>query len=170
MMNIFYLQQPEPTTGGLTDAEPVGGKRKRMADEGENTVKVAKKQRANVCQENIFTPEPQPKKRGGRTRRAEEKKDKSAGGSNKASPLPSKDDSVIIVDHLLLGHGTSSTGETTNKYLTTNEHHQQQLQQNLRTASLRQSAFSVASPVLQMRWRRTCCGQTNISLSTPVTS
>ncbi|XP_029015494.1 ATPase family AAA domain-containing protein 5 [Betta splendens] len=100
----------EPTTSGVADAppaEPVGGKRKRTDDEGPNTVKVAKKQRADDS-----TPEPQPKKRGGRTRRSQrsrlEENEDMAVGSNNASPLPAKEDSVIIVEDCS-GEGTGVT-------------------------------------------------------------
>ncbi|XP_040919158.1 ATPase family AAA domain-containing protein 5 [Toxotes jaculatrix] len=101
--------EPEPTriTSTSMPAEPVGGKRKRMDDEGENAVKVAKKQRGNHSGENISTPEPEPTKRGGRTRRAqrskqEEEAKEKVGPSNKSAPIPSKDDSVIVLDDLLL--------------------------------------------------------------------
>lgn len=84
-----------------------------MDDERENTVKMAKKQRAN--NENISTPEPEPTKRGGRTRRSHrsklEEEEKEAKASNNA-PSPA-DDSVIIVDELLLGDGTVKKGELT---------------------------------------------------------
>lgn len=89
-----------------------------MDDEGENTVKVAKKQRANNLQENISIPEPEPTKRGGRTRRTQRsklvEKEEEAKASNKSAPIPT-DDSVIIVDELLLGEGTGKKGELTNR-------------------------------------------------------
>lgn len=89
-----------------------------MDDEGENTVKVAKKQRANNSQENISTPDPEPTKRVGRTRRSQrsrlEEKEETARASNKTSPVLPKDGSVIIVDDLLLGEDTGKKGEVTN--------------------------------------------------------
>ncbi|XP_019958449.2 ATPase family AAA domain-containing protein 5 [Paralichthys olivaceus] len=81
-------------------APPVGCKRKRMDDEGENTVKVAKKQRGNHSEENVSTSEPEPTRRG-RTRRGQKsklEKEEKARLSNIASPILSEDDSVIVLD------------------------------------------------------------------------
>ncbi|KAK2893932.1 ATPase family AAA domain-containing protein 5 isoform X1 [Channa argus] len=98
---------PTRVTSTPQPAEPVGGKRKRMDDEGGKALKVAKKHRANDCQENISTPEPEPIKRGGRTRRSQrsrpEEKEEKAKPSNKSPPSLPKDDSVVVVDDLLLG-------------------------------------------------------------------
>ncbi|XP_039680984.1 ATPase family AAA domain-containing protein 5 [Perca fluviatilis] len=87
-------------------AEPGGGKRKRMDDEGEMTVKLAKKQRANCAEVN--NSEPEPTKRGGRSRRArrsrpEDGADEKAKPSVKTAPIQSEDDSVVVIDDLLLG-------------------------------------------------------------------
>ncbi|XP_035035999.1 ATPase family AAA domain-containing protein 5 [Hippoglossus stenolepis] len=84
-------------------APTVGGKRKRMDDEGENTVKVAKKQRGNHSEESISTSEPEPTKRGGRSRRVQRSKQEKeakekARPSNTAAPILSEDDSVIVLD------------------------------------------------------------------------
>lgn len=116
----YYLIKPESSvvTNPPLAAEPLGGKRKRMDDEGENTVKLAKKQRANNLQRNTSTPEPEPTKRGGRTRRSQRsklgEKEEEAKASNKTAPVPA-DDSVIIVDELILGEGTGKKGELTNR-------------------------------------------------------
>ncbi|XP_070779404.1 ATPase family AAA domain-containing protein 5 [Enoplosus armatus] len=96
-------------TSTTLPAEPVGGKRKRMDDEGEMTVKMAKKQRANSSEENISTPEPT--KRGGRTRRAqrsrlEEGANEKAKPSVKTASIPSEEDSVVVLDDLLSGEDT----------------------------------------------------------------
>ncbi|TDH02801.1 hypothetical protein EPR50_G00156510 [Perca flavescens] len=93
-------------TSTALPAEPGGGKRKRMDDEGEMTVKLAKKQRANCAEEN--NSEPEPKKRGGRSRRArrsrpEDGADEKAKPSVKTAPIQSEDDSVVVIDDLLLG-------------------------------------------------------------------
>uniref|UniRef100_UPI003AAECB60 ATPase family AAA domain-containing protein 5 isoform X2 n=1 Tax=Centroberyx gerrardi TaxID=166262 RepID=UPI003AAECB60 len=113
-----HLQQytaPEPEavtkiTSAPLSAEPVGGKRKRI-DEGEMTVKVAKKQRSNRSEENTSTPEPEPAKRGGRAsralrRRLEEEAKEKAKPLVEAAPIPSQDDSVVVLDDLLLGGNT----------------------------------------------------------------
>uniref|UniRef100_A0A7N6AYE4 AAA+ ATPase domain-containing protein n=1 Tax=Anabas testudineus TaxID=64144 RepID=A0A7N6AYE4_ANATE len=88
-----YTAELEPSRLKNTQlpAEPIGGKRKRIDDEGANAVKVAKKQRASSSQEDISTPELERTKRGGRTRRLQRSKPE----------VPSTDDSVIIVDELL---------------------------------------------------------------------
>ncbi|XP_039978836.1 ATPase family AAA domain-containing protein 5 isoform X2 [Xiphias gladius] len=105
--------EPEPTrvTSTSLPTEPVGGKRKRINDEGENAVKVAKKQRGNHSEENMSTPEPEPTKRGGRTRRAqrsklEEEAKEKARPSNKTAPILSEDDSVVGLDDLPLEEDT----------------------------------------------------------------
>ncbi|GLD66733.1 ATPase family AAA domain-containing protein 5-like protein [Lates japonicus] len=102
--------EPEPTgvTSASVPAEPVGGKRKRTDDEGEKTVKVAKKQRGNHSEESASTPEPEPTKRGGRTRRAQRSKlqegaEEKSKPSTKTAPIPTEDDSVVVLDDLLLG-------------------------------------------------------------------
>ncbi|CAK6964868.1 ATPase family AAA domain-containing protein 5 [Scomber scombrus] len=97
-------------TSTLLSAESVGGKRKRMDDDGETTVKVAKKQRANRSEKNISTSEVEPTKRGGRTRRSkrtelEEEKEKSEP-LHKTAPDLSQDDSVVVLDDLLSGEDT----------------------------------------------------------------
>ncbi|XP_047428636.1 ATPase family AAA domain-containing protein 5 isoform X2 [Mugil cephalus] len=51
-----------PDTSTLLPAEPVGGKRKRREDEGDNTVKVAKKQRANRSIEIVSIAHLEPKR------------------------------------------------------------------------------------------------------------
>ncbi|XP_073351328.1 ATPase family AAA domain-containing protein 5 [Pagrus major] len=84
-------------------AEPVGGKRKRMDDEGEMTAKGAKKQRANSSEKKISTAEPEPPKRGGRTRRSqrsriEEEANEKAKPSVKATPIPCEDDVILVED------------------------------------------------------------------------
>uniref|UniRef100_A0A8D3AL34 ATPase family AAA domain containing 5a n=1 Tax=Scophthalmus maximus TaxID=52904 RepID=A0A8D3AL34_SCOMX len=76
-------------------AAPVGGKRKRMDDE--NAVKVAKKQRGNHLEESISMPEPEPTKRGGRTRRAQRSK-LEMEVQEKAAPILCEDDAVIVLD------------------------------------------------------------------------
>ncbi|KAI3359926.1 hypothetical protein L3Q82_014278 [Scortum barcoo] len=90
--------------------EPVGGKRKRMDDEGEMTVKVAKKQRANRSEEKLPTPEPEPAKRGVRTRRAQRSREEGANEKAKpavqTAPVPHEEDSVVVLDDLLLGEDT----------------------------------------------------------------
>ncbi|XP_044186916.1 ATPase family AAA domain-containing protein 5 [Thunnus albacares] len=98
-------------TSTSLSAEPVGGKRKRMDDDGVMTVKVAKKQRADCSEENISMSEVEPTKRGGRTRRGrrpkleEEEKEKTKL-SLKTAPNQSEDDSVVVLDDLLLGEDT----------------------------------------------------------------
>ncbi|XP_019120578.2 ATPase family AAA domain-containing protein 5 isoform X1 [Larimichthys crocea] len=92
-------------------AGPVGGKRKRTDDEGEMTVKVAKKQRANSSEEKTSTAEPESTRRGGRTRRSqrsrqEEEANEKTKPSVKAAPIPPEDDSVVVIDDLLLGDDT----------------------------------------------------------------
>ncbi|KAM7372104.1 hypothetical protein PAMP_009299 [Pampus punctatissimus] len=86
-------------------AEPVGGKRKRMDDDREMTVKVAKKQRANCSEEDISTSELEPTKREGRTRRGKrtklEEKEK-AKPSLKTAPIPSEDNSVVVLDDTVI--------------------------------------------------------------------
>lgn len=90
-----------------------------MDDEGEMTVKVAKKQRANCSEEKIPEPEPEPTKRGGRTRRTRRSR-LDDGVNEKAKPsvqtasIPSEDDSVVVLDDLLLGDCTGKKGEVTN--------------------------------------------------------
>ncbi|KAF0032608.1 hypothetical protein F2P81_014898 [Scophthalmus maximus] len=84
-------------------AAPVGGKRKRMDDE--NAVKVAKKQRGNHLEESISMPEPEPTKRGGRTRRAQRSK-LEMEVQEKAAPILCEDDAVIVLDDVLLGDDT----------------------------------------------------------------
>lgn len=89
-----------------------------MDDEGEVMVKVAKKQRANCSEEKIPTPEPEPTKRGGRTRRAqrsrlEEGATEKAKSSVQTAPIPPEDDSVVVLDDLLLGEDTGKKGEVT---------------------------------------------------------
>nr|XP_020512165.1 ATPase family AAA domain-containing protein 5-like isoform X1 [Labrus bergylta] len=96
--------EPEAAT---KDPSSAGGKRKRADDDGETTVKVAKKQRANSTQEKISTSEPELTKRGGRTRRGQRAKQEDGGTektkpSVKASPIPPEDDSVVVVDDVLL--------------------------------------------------------------------
>lgn len=82
-----------------------------MDDEGEMTVKVAKKQRTISSEEKISTAEPEPTKRGGRTRRTrrstlEEEESEKAKPSVKVAPIPSEDDCVVVHDDLLLGEDT----------------------------------------------------------------
>ncbi|XP_044037648.1 ATPase family AAA domain-containing protein 5 isoform X2 [Siniperca chuatsi] len=90
-------------TSTTLPAEPVGGKRKRMDDEGEMTVKVTKKQRANSSEEKISTSEPEQMKRGGRTRRAQRSRTEE-GANEKAKPsVKTEDDSVAVLNDLLLG-------------------------------------------------------------------
>ncbi|XP_034395396.1 ATPase family AAA domain-containing protein 5 isoform X2 [Cyclopterus lumpus] len=96
-------------------AEPVGGKRKRMDDEGGMSVKVAKKQRAYYAEEKKSGPEPT--KRRGRTRRArraspEEGENEKALPSVETAPVRSDDDdSVVFIDDSLLGGNTGRKGE-----------------------------------------------------------
>ncbi|XP_026181318.1 ATPase family AAA domain-containing protein 5 [Mastacembelus armatus] len=105
---IVSEQEPSRVTCTPLPAEPAGGKRKRIGDDGkENTMKVAKKQRTNHSQGNTSTPEPEPTQMGGRTRRAqrarlEEEEKVKASPSNKTTPIPSADDSVVILDDLIL--------------------------------------------------------------------
>ncbi|XP_075942243.1 ATPase family AAA domain-containing protein 5 [Anarhichas minor] len=95
--------EPEAVTG-VTSTTPVGGKRKRMEDEGGVSVKVAKKQRAN-CAEEEEKPEPEPTKRGGRRRRA--RRSRPEGGANeKTAPVPSDDDSVVVIEDSPSGERT----------------------------------------------------------------
>ena len=103
MTNVFYLLETAPT---------VGSKRKRIDDEGENTVKVAKKQRGH-SEESVSTSEPEPTKRGGRSRRVQrskqEKEDKEkARPSNTAAPILSEDDSVIVLDDDTVENGEAA--------------------------------------------------------------
>ncbi|XP_069005351.1 ATPase family AAA domain-containing protein 5 [Embiotoca jacksoni] len=98
-------------TSTTLPTEPVGGKRKRRDDEGENTAKVVKKQRSTRSEEKVS--EPEPTKRGGRTRRAqrsspaeedeEEVVKEKAKPSVKSAPIPCEEDSVVIIDDLVLG-------------------------------------------------------------------
>nr|XP_033501420.1 ATPase family AAA domain-containing protein 5 [Epinephelus lanceolatus] len=107
------VSEPEAVTRATSStlpAEQVGGKRKRTDDEGETTVKVAKKQRA--CVEEKVS-EPEPTKRGGRTRRSrrskpEEEVDDKAKPSVKTAPIPSEDDCMIVTDEQLLGENTGN--------------------------------------------------------------
>lgn len=102
--------EPDAVTGATSitlPAEPAGGKRKRVDDVGEITVKAAKKQRGNSTEEKVSTTEPEPTKRGGRMRRTrrsrlEEEVNEKAKPSVKAAPIPSEDDSVVVHDDLLL--------------------------------------------------------------------
>lgn len=83
-----------------------------MDDDGENAVKVAKKQRANDSQEELPTSEPT--KRGGRTRRSlrSRQEEEKAKASIKPAAIPPTEDSVVIVDDLLLDD--AKKGELTN--------------------------------------------------------
>lgn len=86
-----------------------------MDDEGEMTVKVAKKQRANSSEEKTSTAEPEPTRRGGRTRRSqrsrqEEEANEKTKPSVKAAPIPHEDDSVVVIDDLLLGDDAEKKG------------------------------------------------------------
>ncbi|KAM9345886.1 ATPase family AAA domain-containing protein 5 [Symphorus nematophorus] len=117
-------------TSNTLPAEPVGGKRKRMDDEGEMTVKVAKKQRADSSEENISTAELEPTKRGGRTRRArrsrpEDGANEKAKASVKAAPIPSEDDSVVVIDDLPLGEDTGKKDLVTEDVLWTDKYQPQ---------------------------------------------
>ncbi|XP_054463867.1 ATPase family AAA domain-containing protein 5 isoform X2 [Anoplopoma fimbria] len=104
--------EPEAVTRATSTtlpAEPVGGKRKRTDDEGEMSVKVAKKQRASCAEEKKS--EPEPTKRGGRTRRA--RRSRPEDGANekdqpsvKTPPVPSDDDSVVVIDDSLSEENT----------------------------------------------------------------
>lgn len=113
----YYFPEPEAVTGVTSitlPAEP-GGKRKRVEDEGEITVKVAKKQRGNSSEERASPAEPEPTKRGGRTRRArrsrlEEELNERAKPSVSAAPIPSEDDCVVVHDDLLLQGDTAKKG------------------------------------------------------------
>ncbi|TNN80577.1 ATPase family AAA domain-containing protein 5 [Liparis tanakae] len=98
-------------TSATLPAEPVGGKRKRMDEEGGVSVKVAKKQRAYCAEEKKS--EPEPTKRGRRTRRArraspeeEEEEEEDALPSVATAPVPSDDDSVVLIDDSPLGENT----------------------------------------------------------------
>lgn len=80
-----------------TSLHTITGKRKRMDDEEETTVKLPKKQRGSRSGETVSKPEPEGTNRG-RLRRTksskpEEEKDKSLTNS-------SKDDCVIVLDDL----------------------------------------------------------------------
>ncbi|XP_056263581.1 ATPase family AAA domain-containing protein 5 isoform X2 [Pseudoliparis swirei] len=108
-------QQQSPASEAVTrvtsttlPAEPVGGKRKRMDDEGGMSVKVAKKQRANCAEEKKS--EPEPTKRGRRTRRARRaspEEEENALPSVETAPVPSDDDdSVVFIDDSPLGEKT----------------------------------------------------------------
>ncbi|XP_022071257.2 ATPase family AAA domain-containing protein 5 isoform X1 [Acanthochromis polyacanthus] len=103
----FAASEPEAltrTTSTPLPAESAGGKRKRRHDDGENTGKVAKKQRSSQSEENISTAEPEPTRRGGRTRRAQRSKLEEENA--KPSPIPAKEDSVLILDDVILGAGS----------------------------------------------------------------
>nr|WKN12652.1 Atad5a [Haplophryne mollis] len=97
--------EPEALTrlaSATLSADPVVGKRKRMDDEGELPVTVAKKQRANSSGEKLSTAEPEPTKRGGRTRRgrrsrSEKEGEDEATPSVKAAPIPPVDESVVVL-------------------------------------------------------------------------
>lgn len=118
MATLCYQLEQEQTRAPSTSlpAEPVGGKRKRMDDEGGKTAKVARKQRGIRSEENISTPEPETTKRGGRPRRTqrskrdEEEKEKSEP-STKAAATLSEDDSVVVLDDLTVGEDTVKKGE-----------------------------------------------------------
>ncbi|XP_060946846.1 ATPase family AAA domain-containing protein 5 [Limanda limanda] len=87
-------------TSASETAPTVGGKRKRMDDEGENRVKVAKKPRGH-SEESNSTSEPEPTKRRGRPRKVQRSKQEAkekARPSNTAAPISSEDDSVIVLD------------------------------------------------------------------------
>ncbi|XP_023126606.2 ATPase family AAA domain-containing protein 5 [Amphiprion ocellaris] len=106
----FTASEPEGltrTTSTPLPAEPAGGKRKRRDDNRENTGKVAKKQRSSQSEEKISMAEPEPMRRGGRTRRAQRSKleEENAKPSLKAAPVPAEDDSVLILDNVLLEAG-----------------------------------------------------------------
>lgn len=80
--------------------EPVGGKRKRIDDEEEVTVKVAKKQRANASKQKICPADPEPTKRAGRMRRAQRSRpeeEEAASDEAKPSPVSSKDNAVVVL-------------------------------------------------------------------------
>ncbi|KAM9843976.1 ATPase family AAA domain-containing protein 5 [Aulostomus maculatus] len=87
-------------TSTPASVEPVGGKRKRMGDHGTN---VAKKPRASRSEESSLQPEPT--KRGGRTRRSQrarlEKEKAKEEPSPRSAAILHEDDSVVIVDDLL---------------------------------------------------------------------
>ncbi|XP_028268640.1 ATPase family AAA domain-containing protein 5 isoform X2 [Parambassis ranga] len=104
--------EPEAVTRNTSlPAEPVGVKRKRSDDDGENSVKVAKKQRSN--QDKNSTTDPEPIRRGGRPRRGQRSKleeEEKAKPSLQSAPIPPEEDSVLIVDDLLLGKDTGKKG------------------------------------------------------------
>lgn len=81
--------KPEAGTRVTNQPEPVGGKRKRADDEGDVTVKVAKKQRSSSSPtgEHVSTADSEPAKKGGRTRRSRSK-----------PSVKAEDDHVIVVD------------------------------------------------------------------------
>ncbi|KAM3597489.1 uncharacterized protein V6R79_005294 [Siganus canaliculatus] len=112
-----YQQQcsaSEPEAGSksissLFPAEPVGGKRKRMEDDGENTVKVAKKQRGNSSKEKPSPAEPEPAKRRGRPRRSQTaQQDKEA--KEKLPASPAEDDCIVVNDNLIMREDTGKKG------------------------------------------------------------
>lgn len=76
-------------------------------------MKVAKKQRSNLSQDKISSADPEPIRRGGRSRRGQrsklEEKEK-AKPSLQSAPVPPEEDSVLIVDDLLLGKDTGKKG------------------------------------------------------------
>ncbi|XP_045897487.1 ATPase family AAA domain-containing protein 5 isoform X1 [Micropterus dolomieu] len=92
-------------TSTTLPAEPVGGKRKRQDDEGEMTVKVAKKQRANSSEEKSSTAKPEQTKRRGRTRRAQRSRQEEVNEKAEAS-VRTEDDSVVVLDDLPLAEDT----------------------------------------------------------------
>nr|WKN12650.1 Atad5a [Cryptopsaras couesii] len=93
-------EAPTRLTGATLSADSAVGKRKRMEEEGEMPVKVAKKQRANSSGEKLSTAEPEPTKRGGRTRRGQRSRSAEEGRdepmpSVKAAPIPPEDEAVV---------------------------------------------------------------------------
>ncbi|XP_029365350.1 ATPase family AAA domain-containing protein 5 isoform X2 [Echeneis naucrates] len=103
------VSEPEATrvTSTSLPAEPAGGKRKRMDDEGEKTAKVAKKQRGSRSEGKAYTADPEPAERGGRTRRTqrsklEEEHNETVEPCNKSASSPSEHNLMVVLDDLLL--------------------------------------------------------------------
>lgn len=124
--------EPEAVSRGASVTlpnEPAGGKRKRMDDEGEMTVKVAKKQRANRSEEKLPTPEPEPTKRGGRTRRAQRSREEGVKEKVKPAvqmaPIPQEDDCVVVLDDLVLGEDTEKKDVVREEVLWTDKYQPQ---------------------------------------------
>lgn len=183
---------------GTLSAELVGGKRKRRSEEQEMAAKVAKKQRSNSIEEIISSADPQRSKRGSRMRRAQRSKTEQESNDDTNPASESENYPVIILDEDTEKKGLNQFSnnliilinplqaqifliiQTTNYFcLLAGKFDKyrcvfasiiaiwQWLSTGIQILQFRFITGSVF--ILQMMWRRTCYGQTNITLSTPVT-